>query len=129
MAPLLEEVRSWAQDRQGYAPANLVTLLHLLRGDLRGLDLSRLVLRGVSLQGVQMQDATLAGALIQESVFTETFDAITAVAISCNGHFWAAAGKRGEVRVWREEGQSLHLVWRAHTDMVLSIAFSRTNAP
>jgi len=47
---LLEEVRSWAEDRQGYGPANLVTLL---RGHLRGLDLSRLVLRGVYLQGVE----------------------------------------------------------------------------
>ncbi len=43
---LLEEVRRWTQDRQGYAPANLVTLLRLLRGHLRGLDLSRLTLRG-----------------------------------------------------------------------------------
>src|SRR3989441_7451018 len=39
---LLSEVRRWGEDRQGYAPANLVALLHVLRGDLRGLDLSRL---------------------------------------------------------------------------------------
>ncbi|HET8853338.1 MAG TPA: NB-ARC domain-containing protein [Ktedonobacteraceae bacterium] len=79
---LLEEVRSWAQDRQGYAPANLVTLLRVRRGNLRGLDLSRLVLRGVYLQAIEMQDANLSGSLLQESVLTETFDGITAVAIS-----------------------------------------------
>src|SRR2546422_7736207 len=71
-----------------------------------------------------MQDANLAGALIRECVFTETFDAIIAVAISRSGQYWAAASQRGEVRVWREAGQTLHLVWQAHTDMVTSIAFS-----
>src|SRR5207245_5709931 len=99
-------------------------LLRRLRGDLRGLDLSHLALRGAYLQGVGMQDATLAGALIRESVFTETFDAIWAVAISGSGQYWAAGSKRGEVRVWREAGQTLHLVWQAHTDFVWTLAFS-----
>jgi WD40 repeat protein/transcriptional regulator with XRE-family HTH domain len=123
---LLEELRTWNQDTQGYGPANLVTLLQLLRGNLRGLDLSRLVLRGVYLQGVEMQDANLSGALMRESVFTETFDAISAVAISRSGQYWAAGSRRGEVRVWREVGQLLHLVWQtqAHTTNVITLAFS-----
>jgi WD40 repeat protein/transcriptional regulator with XRE-family HTH domain len=121
---LLDQLRTWNQDAQGYGPANLVTLLRVLRGHLRGLDLSRLVLRGVYLQGVQMQDAKLSGALMRESVFTETFDAITAVAISRSGQYWAAGGRRGEVRVWRQAGQILHLVWQAHTDIVITLAFS-----
>jgi WD40 repeat protein/transcriptional regulator with XRE-family HTH domain len=121
---LLSEVRSWAEDTQGYAPANLVALLRVLRGHLRGLDLSRLVLRGVHLQGVELQDASLSGSLIQQSVFTETLDAIWAVTVSRSGQYWAAAGRRGEVRLWREFGQTLHLTWQAHTDIVMSLAFS-----
>src|SRR5438034_5624432 len=121
---LLSVVRSWAEGTQGYAPANLVALLRVLRGHLRGLDLSRLVLRGVHLQGVQLQDASLSGSLIQQSVFTETFDAIWAVTVSRSGQYWAAAGRRGEVRLWREFGQTLHLAWQAHTDIVMSLAFS-----
>src|SRR5713101_3759447 len=50
---LLSVVRSWAEAVQGYGPANLVALLRLLRGDLRGLDLSQLTLRGAYLQGVE----------------------------------------------------------------------------
>src|SRR2546430_14358532 len=121
---VLDELREWAQEAQGDGPANLVALLRLLRGDLRGLDLSHLALRGASLQGVEMQDAKLSGALLRECVLTETFDAIGAVDISRSGQYWAAGSMRGEVRVWREAGQTLQMVWQAHTDIVTSLAFS-----
>jgi WD40 repeat protein/transcriptional regulator with XRE-family HTH domain len=121
---LLSQLRKRTDEAQGYGPANVLALLHEYRGHARSLDLSRLVLRGAYVQGVEMQDATLAGALMRESVFTETFDAITAVAISSTGQYWAAGSRRGEVRVWRERGQILHLVWQAHTDIVITLAFS-----
>ncbi len=121
---LLSEVRSWAEDAQGYGPANLVALLRLLRGDLRGLDLSQLALRGAYLQGVEMQDTTLAGARLCECVLTEDFDAITAVAISPSGQYWATGGRQGRVWVWRENGHTLHLALQAHTDAVWALAFS-----
>src|SRR6266851_2614554 len=120
----LDALRERAEEAQGYGPANLVALLRLLRGELRGLDLSHLTLRGVSLQGVELQDATLSGALMRECVFTEAFDAITAVAISRSGRDFAAISRRGEVRVWREEGKRLHLAWQAHTDTTLALALS-----
>ena len=109
---------------QGYGPANLVTLLRLQRGNLSGLDLSRLVLRGLYLQDVEMQDSMLFEALFQESVFTETFDAMTAVAISRTGDYWAAASRRGEIRIWKAGGNALHQAWRGHVDMIWALAFS-----
>jgi WD40 repeat protein/transcriptional regulator with XRE-family HTH domain len=121
---LLDQLRGRAEEAQGYGPANLVELLHMLRGDLRGLDLSRLALRGVYLQGVEMQDASLAGATLRDTVFTETFDAILAVAISSNGQYWAAASMQGEVRVWEARGQTLHLLWQVHTDITYALTFS-----
>jgi WD40 repeat protein/transcriptional regulator with XRE-family HTH domain len=122
---LLAQVRERAQGTQGYGPANLVALLRALRGHLRGLDLSRLALRSVHLQGVEMQDATLAGAMLQGSVFTETFGATWAVAISARGMYWAAGSSQGEVRVWRDGGQTLYLVWLAHAATVeRALAFS-----
>jgi WD40 repeat protein len=124
---LLNQLRTWDQQAQGYGPANLIALLHLLRGHLRGLDLSHLALRGVSLQCAEMQDANLSCSLISESVFRETFDVITAVAISSDGRYWAAVGKRGEVRVWKwekETGQILHLIWQAHIDATYALSFS-----
>jgi hypothetical protein len=77
------------------------------------------------LQGVEMQDATLSEATLRDAVFTEVFHAIWAVAISARGTFWAAASSRGEVRVWREGGHTLHRAWQAHADTVeRALAFS-----
>jgi hypothetical protein len=36
---LLNQLRTWEQAAQGYGPANLITLLHELRGHLRNIDL------------------------------------------------------------------------------------------
>ncbi len=121
---LLMYFRAEDGNSQGYGPANVISLLKALRSDLRGLDLSRLAIRGAYLQGVEMQDATLSGALMRECVFTEAFDVITAVAISRSGRDFAAISRRGEVRVWREEGKRLHLAWQAHTDTTLALALS-----
>jgi WD40 repeat protein/transcriptional regulator with XRE-family HTH domain len=121
---LLAQLRERAEYAQGYGPANLVALLRQQRGHLQGLDLSQLAIRGAYLQGVEMQDASLVGATLRDTVFTEALDATWAVAISSNGQYWAAGSRSGEVRVWREAGQTLHLVWQAHTDTVSALAFS-----
>ncbi len=121
---LFNKMRGWTENAQGYGPANLLALLNALRGNLHDLDLSHLLLRSVYLQGVELQDTTLAGALIQDSVFTETFDAINGVAISSDGEYWAASSRRGEVRIWGAGGRTLHRIWQAHTERVWSITFS-----
>lgn len=121
---LLRGLASWREDEQGYGPANLVTLLRIHQGNLRGLDLSDLALRGAYLQGVEMQDATLSKAILKDSNFTETFDAIWAVAISGSGKYWAASIGRGEVRVWEAVDERLHWMWQIHANRIRSLAFS-----
>src|SRR5689334_9801259 len=71
-----------------------------------------------------MQDASLVGAHLRDTIFTEAFRAAWSVAISGTGTFWAVGSSRGEVRVWREEGPTLHLIWQAHADNVYTLAFS-----
>src|SRR6266852_4387088 len=119
---LLNELRQREDSAQGYGPANLLALLRELRGHLRGLDLSHLVLRSAYLQEVEMQDTTLAGAMLQDCVWMSTFGSIWAVAISHEGKYWAAGNRRGEVWVWAD--QTLHQVWQAHTDIVPFLSFS-----
>ncbi len=103
---LLDHLRARADYAQGYGPANL---LALLRGHLRGLDLSGLSIRGAYLQGVQMQDTRLAGSHLHEAVWTAPFDAVLSIAVSPDGRLWAAGSNSGEVRVWRQwqEGRAV----------------------
>jgi WD40 repeat protein len=121
---LLDDLRELADSAQGYGPANLITLLRLQRGNLNGLNFSKLCIRGASLQGIKMQNASLSGALIHDTVFTEAISATWKVAISKNGSLWAASGMQGKVRIWEEDSRTLHLIWRAHSDMVQALAFS-----
>ena len=122
---LLSQLRAWQPEEQGYGPSNLISLLRTLRGHLRHLDLSHLSIRGAYLQGVEMQDASLAEANLRNVAFTQVFNAIWSVAVSPRGTFWAAGDSRGEVRVWREGGQTLHQAWQAHADTVeRTLAFS-----
>ena len=101
--------------KQGYGPGNVVNLLRLLRGDLRGLDLSRLVIRQAYLQGVEAQDASLSGAQLTEAVLGEAFAYPTAVALSADGAFLAAGTPTGEVRLWRVADRTLLLAVQGHS--------------
>src|SRR5262249_10089035 len=58
---LLTLLASWRDQPlidQGYGPGNVINLLRLLRGNLRGLDLSRIAIRQAYLQGVDVQDTS-----------------------------------------------------------------------
>lgn len=121
---VLEALRQLPMDQQGYGPANILALLRQLRGHLRHLDLSRLALRSAYLQGVEMQHTSLNGATLREMLFTEAIHLVTSVAISGAGTMWAAGSDSGEVRLYHEDGQLLHLIRSAHTDRVNALAFS-----
>ncbi len=125
---LLDQLRERAEYAQGYGPANVLALLRALRGHLRGLDLSQLSIRGAYVQRVEMQDTTLAEATLRDTAFTEALDDSWAVATSLDGTYWAAGGRRGEVRVWRQKEKLLHLAWQAHFGTVRALAFSPDGA-
>ena len=98
---LLEGWRGRPEAEQGYAPGNLVNLLRVLRGDLRGLDLSRLAIRQAYLAEVEAQDASLAGAHLAETVLAEALNFTGSVALSADGAFLAAGTSTGQVCLWR----------------------------
>jgi len=121
---LLDELRQRADYAQGYGPAILIALLRLRLGQLKGLDLSHLVIRGAYLRGIEMQDTSLAGALLRDTVFTEVLNAPWSIAVSGDGEYWAVGSMQGEIHVWRQGIQKLHLVWLAHTDTPIALSFS-----
>src|SRR5207302_784354 len=121
---LLGGWRGRSQSAQGFGPGNVVNLLRLLRGELRGLDLSRLAIRQAYLQGIQAQDASLAGAALPETVFGDAFGAVVAVALSADGMVVAAGTLGGEVQAWRIADRAPVLAARGHVGAVWSVALS-----
>jgi WD40 repeat protein/transcriptional regulator with XRE-family HTH domain len=121
---LLENWRDRPAAEQDYGPGNVVNLLRLLRGELRGLDLSRLAIRQAYLQGTEAQDVSLAGAALPETVLGDAFGAVVAVALSADGTVAAAGTLGGEVQAWRTADRAPVLATRAHVGAVWSVALS-----
>jgi WD40 repeat protein/transcriptional regulator with XRE-family HTH domain len=121
---LLDGWRNMSEEKQGFGPGNVVNLLRLLRGDLHGVDLSRLVLRQVFLQGVDAQGASLANAQLDQAVLDEAFAYPTAVALSADGALLAAGTPSGEVRLWRAVDRTLLVTTRLHSNIVWNVALS-----
>ncbi len=99
---LLDQLRDQADYTQGYGPANLLALLRLERGHLRGINLSLLVIRGANMQGIEMQDASLLWhsvptvALWQPAVGMALSNCGTRRAVLCSG----IADKQKASTVW-----------------------------
>src|SRR5262249_683003 len=122
---LLDGWRGQPSRDQGYGPGNVVNLLRLLCGNLRGRDLSRLTLRQVFLQGIDAQDASLADAHLDGALLDEAFSYPTSVAISTDGSLLAAGTPGGEVRLWRQADRTPLLAVQGHSAGVWGLSFSR----
>jgi WD domain, G-beta repeat len=125
---LLGRWRGQPAAEQGYGPGNVVNLLRLLRGDLRGLDFSRLAIRHAYLQEVEAQDASLAGAHLSATALAEAFNYATALALSADAAYLAAGTSAGEVCLWRLADCAPLLAIQGHTGAVLSVALCRDGA-
>jgi WD40 repeat protein/transcriptional regulator with XRE-family HTH domain len=119
---LLDAFRARSPVEQGYGPGNIVNLLRLLRGDLRGADLSKLSIRQAYLRQVEAQDVSLAGAHLAETTLAEAFDVPASAALSANGAYLAAGTSSGEVRVWRVSDHTPILSVAAHASVVAGVA-------
>ena len=75
---LLASWRGQPHSAQDYGPGNVVNLLRLLCGNLKGQDFSNLYLRQIYLQGVVAHDATFANSHLVQSILQEPFAGIGA---------------------------------------------------
>ncbi|TME43108.1 MAG: hypothetical protein E6I75_01820, partial [Chloroflexi bacterium] len=121
---LLDQLRKRPLAQQGYAPGNLVNLLRLLRGDLRNVDLSGLLIRQAYLQEVEAQEARLVGADLAQSVLAEAFTVPNCVALSADGAYLAIGTTAGEVCLWRVADRQLMLSMQGHSSVVIGVAVS-----
>src|SRR5262249_62041961 len=97
---LLASWRERPRNEQGYGPGNVINLLRLLRGELRGLDLARLAIRQAYLAEVDAQDARLVDAELADTVLADAFHFPVSVALSGDGALLAAGTSTGQVGLW-----------------------------
>jgi WD40 repeat protein/transcriptional regulator with XRE-family HTH domain len=124
---LLEFVRGWRTSPRaepGYGPGNVVNLLRLLRGDLRAIDLSQVLIRQAYLAQVDAQDASLADAHLVDSVLAEAFEFSGYVALDADGALLAAGTVTGELGLWRVADRSPLWMVQGHTGAVYGVALS-----
>jgi hypothetical protein len=98
---LLDGWRDRPPEAQGYGPGNVVNLLRLERGDLRGVDLAGLSIRQTYLAGIEMHDASLASTHFSDVVLADAFSFPVAVALSGDAASLVAGTAAGEVWLWR----------------------------
>jgi WD40 repeat protein len=124
MLALLEGWRGRPTMEQGYGPGNVINLLRVARGNLRGLDLSDLAIRQAYLARVDAQGASLAGSDVDESVLAEAFNFANSVALSPDGLLLAVGTSTGPVYFWRLADRMP--LWKAEgpAGMVWGVAIS-----
>jgi WD40 repeat protein/DNA-binding XRE family transcriptional regulator len=121
---LLSMLRAEPEVVQGCAPGNLVNLLRQQRGNLRGVDLSGLVLRHVYLAEVEAQDARLSGAHLIDAVIADAYSFGFSLAMSADGHYLAVGGSGGDAHVWQIADRTLIVSVRGHARDVMAVALS-----
>jgi WD40 repeat protein/transcriptional regulator with XRE-family HTH domain len=122
---LLGGWRGRPEAEQGYGPGNVVNLLRLLRSNLRGMDLSELVLRQVYLQETDAQDVSLAGSHLAEFALTDAFDFCVPLIFSPDGRYLAAGTHGGEVCVWQLADRTRTVSTQGHQGAVHGIDWAQ----
>lgn len=120
---LLENQRQQPAIEHGYSAGNLLNLLICLRGHLREVDCSALVVRQAYLQGIEAQGTSFAGTHIIDTLFTQPIESIASMALSPEGKYLAMGSFSGQIRVWRVVDSKLLLSIKGHSRVAWSLAF------
>lgn len=108
----------------GYTAGNSLNLLRHMGDDLTGADFSQVRIWRAFLQGVDLHEVNMTGADLRETVFTEAFSSIAALALSPNGELLAAGADSGDIYLWRCRDFKRLLTLKGHHDWVRSVTFS-----
>lgn len=124
---ILNTARSAPQSYQNYIAGNLLNLLRIATIRPTYLDCSLLTISQAFLQSTTWPGINFRNAHFENTVFTESFSIISAIALSPDGSQLAAAAVNGEIRIWDTKTRQLQLLFLGHNAYISSVAFRNDN--
>jgi WD40 repeat protein len=124
LVKLLDRYRGQPAIKAGYIGGNIVNLLLTLGTDLRGQDLSQLVLWQVDLRSAMLHQTNFAGSDLSHSAFIEQFSNILSITFSPDGNTVIASDDRGWIHGWSILTGEKTICFQAHRNWIFAIAFS-----
>lgn len=121
---LLATLRNQPLKDVGYAGGNILNLLCQNQTDLKGYDLSHLVLWQAYLPHTNLGRVDLSYSNLEKSVFADTFGGITATALSPDGLLLATGDTGGVINLWQLRTGKKLITYEGHLIWVWSLQFS-----
>ena len=122
---ILEATRGKTESEVGYVGGNAATLL--LKKDktaLEGKDLSSAVILGADFTNASLRCVNLSHANLTNSVFSQIFGAVFAVAFSRDGKLFATGDSGCAIGLWKVSDCQQIVFCKGHTDWIRSLTFS-----
>ena len=124
---ILNEFRAIAPLQPGYVGGNIINLLVQMQIDLSNYDFSHLTICQAYLQNVNLHNVNFAHCHFSNSVFTQSFGGVLAIAFSPDGQLLATGNANCEIHLWRVSDRQRLLTLEGHTGWVRRVAFSPDN--
>lgn len=112
----------------GYAAGNILNLLRQIKANIDGYDFSHLTIYQAYLQNINLHSVDFSHCYFSQSVFTQAFGGVTAIAFSPDGQILASGNANSEIHLWQVADWQRLKTLVGHTNWVRRIAFSHDGA-
>jgi WD40 repeat protein/DNA-binding SARP family transcriptional activator len=121
---ILSDLRANTAQARHYAVGALLNLLLALEIDVRGYDFSELSIWQANLQNATLHDVSFRGANFMNTLFADSFGAITGLALDPQDvHLASAANGDSFIRLWRLHDGQLIATLAGHSQTCTSLDF------
>jgi WD40 repeat protein/transcriptional regulator with XRE-family HTH domain len=124
LTKILDMLRSDETSFAGYAAGNILNIAEEKFDDLSQFDFSKLTVLQAYLQDSAIHNVNFSDAHIAQSMFTEVFSRVCAIAFSNNGSKFLIGDIKGEIHLFDTREQRVLNIIKAHSSYVSDLILS-----